>query len=290
MANILITGAGRGFGQLITDSLLNKGHTVVATMRDTQGRNSDSASAFQQKGAIVVEMDVTSSESVDAAVQTSLRTTGGIDVVINNAGVGVLGLQEAFTIEDWHRIFDINVFGVQRVIRAVLPHMREKRSGLLISISSLLGRFVLPFYGPYNASKHALEAMADNYRIELSGFGIESIIVEPGAFGTEFSAGLLRPSDTARTASYGPMADIPEAGLKSFEQHLHSEHAPKPQWVADAVVKLIDTPRGERPFRTIVDGMGMGNAIAPYNQAAEQAQAGIYGAMGISHLLKLNTD
>lgn len=287
MAHILVTGASRGFGQLITDSLLEKGHTVVATMRDAHGRNSDAASAFQQKGAIVVEMDVTSSDSVHSGIQTALRAAGGLDVVINNAGVGVLGLQEAFTVEDWQRVFDINVFGVHRVIRAILPHMREKRAGLLVSISSLLGRFVLPFYGPYNSSKYALEAMMDNYRVELSGFGIESVLVEPGAFGTEFGAALIRPSDTARTASYGPMADVPEAGFKSFEQVLHSENAPKPQWVADAVVKLINTPRGERPFRTIVDGLGMGNAIGPYNQAAEQAQAGIYGAMGMSDLLKL---
>ena len=121
---------------------------------------------------------------------------GGLDVVINNAGVGVLGLQEAFTIDDWQKLFDINVFGVQRVNRAVIPGMRARGSGLLIQVASILGRMTIPFYGPYNASKWALEALSENYRTELSGFGVDCCIVEPGGYPTNFMANLMTPSAT----------------------------------------------------------------------------------------------
>lgn len=137
-------------------------------MRNLEGRNSKAASELQSLGAKTVEIDVTHDSSVNKGMSEAIELLNGIDVVVNNAGVGVLGLQETFTAEDWKKLFEVNVFGVQRVNRSVLPHMREKRSGLLIHISSLLGRVVMPFYGPYNSSKFALEALADNYRVELS--------------------------------------------------------------------------------------------------------------------------
>jgi NAD(P)-dependent dehydrogenase (short-subunit alcohol dehydrogenase family) len=115
------------------------------------------------------DLDVTDDQSVQSAVEKATEEMGSIDVVINNAGIGVIGMQEHFTPDDFQKLFDINVVGVQRVNRAVLPQMREKGSGLLIHVSSLLGRMTLPFYGPYNASKWALEALAENYRVELSG-------------------------------------------------------------------------------------------------------------------------
>jgi NAD(P)-dependent dehydrogenase (short-subunit alcohol dehydrogenase family) len=167
---ILITGANGGFGKLMFDTLAAKGHKVVAAMRDTGGRNKNAADQFKKTGE-VVEIDVTVDSSVKSGVAQAIQVAGGLDVVINNAGTGVIGLQEAFTPEDLKKIFDINVFGVHRMNRAVLPHMRKNRSGLLVHISSLLGRITVPFYGPYNASKWALEALAENYRSELSGFG-----------------------------------------------------------------------------------------------------------------------
>ena len=108
------------------------------------------------------EIDVTDEASVESGVASATKQAGGLDVVVNNAGVGVLGLQETFDVDDWKKLFDVNVFGVQRVNRAVLPHMRERGSGLIIFVSSLLGRMTIPFYGPYNASKWALEALAED--------------------------------------------------------------------------------------------------------------------------------
>ncbi|MDF1702349.1 MAG: SDR family oxidoreductase [Planctomycetota bacterium] len=286
---ILITGTNSGFGRMFADTLLKNGHTVIAAMRDVEGRNAKPASELRAAGAHVVEIDVTDEASVEAGVAAGIEAAGGLDVLINNAGFGVVGLQETFTTDDWQRVFDVNVFGVQRMTRAALPAMRAQGSGLVMFVSSLLGRFVLPFLGPYNSSKWALEAMAENYRVELSALGIETAIVEPGAFGTGFLDGLMEPSDTDRVAQMGPYGMAPAQFVTGFEQHLAGEEAPSPQMVADATAALVDTPAGERPFRTTVDGLGMNGFIDPLNAAGDQATRGIYEAFEMSDMLKLKT-
>lgn len=288
-SKVLITGANGGFGKLTVATLVKRGHKVAASMRDIRSRNQSVADEFRAMGVAVVEMDVTQDNSVTSAVSQTLAALGGLDVVINNAGVGVLGVQETFTPEDWQRLFNINVFGVQRVNRAVLPYMRERKTGLLLQISSLLGRIAIPFYGPYNASKWALEAMSENYRVELSGVGVDVAIVEPGGFPTSFIDALMRPSDKSRDASLGEMPQFAEKFLHGFEQALASNPAQNPQIVADAIATVIETPAGQRPFRTIVDHMGMGAAIRPYNDMLENMTTGIYSAFGIGHLRQLNT-
>ncbi|MCI0330238.1 MAG: SDR family NAD(P)-dependent oxidoreductase [candidate division Zixibacteria bacterium] len=284
---VLVTGANGGFGKLITLTLLKKGHTVVASIRGVNGKNKPAAEELKKAGAHIVEIDVAADGSVLKGVEQAIQLAGGLDVVVNNAGVGVLGLQEAFTPEDWKKLFDINVFGVQRVSRAVLPNMRSKKSGLLIQISSLLGRMTIPFYGPYNASKWAVEALAENYRTELSGFGIDSCIVEPGGYPTTFIDNLVKPSDTSRNANYGDFVRMPVELLMNYEKALAANPEQNPQNVADAVARLIDTPAGQRPFRTVVDKMGMGEHIKGYNDHLEQVTAGVYNAFGIGEMLKL---
>lgn len=288
-STVLVTGAGKGFGRLITLTLLKKGHKVIGTLRDLQGRNAGAAAELRQAGAELVEMDVTDEAGVDRAIQGAIRQAGRLDAVVNNAGVGVLGIQETFTIEDFKRVFDINVFGVHRVNRAVLPHMRQRGEGLLIQISSLLGRMTIPFYGPYNATKWAVEAMAENYRTELAGFGVDVCIVEPGGFPTSFMDALIKPGDAARLAAYGDFARAPEQSLEAFEGAMAKNPRQNPQLVADAVAKLVETPAGSRPFRTAVDTMGMGAAIAPYNDLLKQITEQIYGAFGMAPMLQLKT-
>ena len=284
---VLITGAGSGFGKMMTETLLSNGYTVIATMRDPGGRNKAKVDALAGKGAHIVELDVTDDASVEAGVKKAVELAGGIDVLINNAGGGVVGWQETFTIDDWKKIFELNVFGVQRMNRAVLPTMRQEGKGTIIYISSLLGQFVLPFFGPYNASKHALEGMAENYRVELSQFGIESLVVEPGGYGTDFMAGLIKPGDDARKGTYGEAAGAPEQMIAGFEQNYEADTAPDPQMVPDAVLKLLKTPRGERPFRTVVDGMGMAEPIQGIVDSTEQAHQGIYKAFQMDAMLSL---
>lgn len=284
---ILITGASGGFGALTVKSLLNDGHQVVATMRNSETRNKEIANELSGLGAHIVDMDVTSDESVNSGVAKSIELMGGLDVVINNAGVGVLGIQENFTIDDFKRLFDINVFGVQRVNRAALPHLRSQGSGLLVLVSSILGRMALPFYGPYNASKWAVEALAENYRIELSGFGVDSCIVEPGGYPTSFMNNLIYPSDSSRDESYGDMIHAPKQLFDNFEGALANNPSQDPQNVADAISKLIATPAGERPVRTVVDNMGMGTHIEPYNTQLDQIHEGVFSAFGMDDMLKL---
>jgi NAD(P)-dependent dehydrogenase (short-subunit alcohol dehydrogenase family) len=285
---IILTGAGGGFGKRTTLALVAAGHNVVGTLRDIDGRNREVAAELRAAGAHVVEMDVTDDASVEAGVRAATEALGGrIDVAINNAGYGVMGLQEAFTPADWQKVFDLNVFGVVRVNRAVAPLMRAQGAGLVVHVSSLLGRLVLPYYGPYNASKWALEALAENYRVELSRFGVESVIVEPGGFPTSFVHNLIEPSDRSRDASYGDIAREPAARLAGFEAAMAANPAQDPQKVADAIVALIATPRGQRPVRTAVDFMGMADAIRPYNAQLEGIMQGLYGAFGMGDLLKV---
>lgn len=285
-SKILITGAAGGFGQLITRTLLANGHGVIATMRGAQGKNKNAAKDLSSLGAEIVELDVTSDSSVHDAIEGAFKK-GGFDVLINNAAVGVIGLQEAFTVDDFKKLYDVNVFGLVRVTREVLPHFRKNGAGLVMNISSLLGRVALPFYGPYNSTKWAVEALSENYRAELSPFGVDVCIVEPGGFPTTFIDHIMRPGDPGRTRDYGDMADAPEMSLRGFTEALAAKPEQNPQLVADAVLKLVDMPKGVRPFRTTVDRLGMGDAITGYNQQLGQITEKIFDNYGIGHLLKV---
>jgi NAD(P)-dependent dehydrogenase (short-subunit alcohol dehydrogenase family) len=160
-------------------------------------------------------------------------------------------------------------------------------NGLLIHISSLLGRIALPFYGPYQSAKWAVEAMAENYRVELSGFGVQSTIIEPGGYPTTFMTSLMTPSDSSRNDSYGEFMNVPAMAAAGFEEQLKNTPEQNPQKVADAVAQLIDTPAEQRPFRTIVDFMGWRDGIQNYNDQFEQLTQGIYSAFGMEGMLKV---
>ena len=287
MAKILITGATGGFGLLTVQQLKKDGHIVVGTGRDISNRNKSKATEIENLGAKVIEVNVTDESSISQGVENAIELMGGIDVLINNAGVGVLGLTETFTPDDMKRIFDVNVFGVHRMNRAVLPFMRKQTKGLIINISSLLGRITIPFYGPYNASKWALEALTENYRTEVSQQGIEVCIVEPGGYPTTFIDHLVRPSDKERSSSYGQMGQMAEGFLKGFEQALAANPSQDPANVAKAIAALVSTPFGTRPFRTIVDNMGMGEAVKEYNANLGKITERIYGNYGIANLLRV---
>jgi NAD(P)-dependent dehydrogenase (short-subunit alcohol dehydrogenase family) len=220
--NILITGASGGFGAPTCTALAAAGHHVVGTMRSTGGKNESVAQALRAQGVHLVELDVTDDASVERGVGEAVAHLGGLDVVFNNAGIGSYGLQELFTPDDMQRVFDVNVFGVQRVMRAALPTLRAQGRGTVLYTSSLIGRIASPFYGTYSASKWALEAIAENYRTELSGFGIETCIIEPGAMPTAFLDGMLAPSDTAREAAYGDLAGAVGSALDGLQQALEA--------------------------------------------------------------------
>lgn len=288
--NVLITGSSSGFGKLTTLTLARKGHTVFASMRGVSGKNAAAAADLrawaEREGAKlhVLELDVTDQASVDAAMKLILSKAGHLDVVVNNAGFNMMGLAETFSTEQMQALFDVNVFGVQRVNRAALPSMRERGKGLLIHVTSGIGRVVVPFMGIYCASKFALEALAESYRYELALTGVDAVIVQPGPFPTEIGAKMPPAANPERAAGYGPAAQLPQQLGASFAAMLSAPSAPNPQLVADAIDKLIDTPTGQRPLRTVVDPV-MGQGTEAINAASAQVQVMTLEGMGMKELL-----
>ncbi|MEZ4887618.1 MAG: SDR family oxidoreductase [Chitinophagales bacterium] len=287
---ILVTGASGAFGSLTCIQLVENGHQVVGTMRSMQGKNEVVANELKSKGVTLVEMDITKEESVISGVNSAIETMGGLDTVFNNAGIGANGILECFTAGDIQRMFDVNVFGVQRLMRAVLPHLRNQGKGTIIHTSSCIGRVTTPFLASYSASKYALESLAEGYRAELSGFGIESCIVEPGGFPTGFMSGMITPSDTERLTQYGEMASLPETALNGYVAYVESIPEQRPERVAEAVSALVEIPFGEKPFRTVVDFSGLKQAIENYNKVLNETTKAIYTANGVDNLLTLNKD
>src|SRR3954470_7823918 len=206
MSKTIITGASSGFGAMTARDLAAGGHTVYAGMRDTEGRNAravqDAEAHAEQHGVELrpLELDVSDQASVDAAVGRVLREREAIDVLVHNAGHMVLGPLEAFTPEELAAVYDVNVLSTQRLNRAVLPHMRERRDGLLVWVGSSSTRGGTPPYlGPYFAAKAAEDSIAVTYAAELARFGIDTTIIVPGAFttGTNHFANAGRPQDGA---------------------------------------------------------------------------------------------
>jgi NAD(P)-dependent dehydrogenase (short-subunit alcohol dehydrogenase family) len=213
----VITGSSTGFGLLTAKLLLTLGYDVVATMRDSTTRNASKAEQLRSfstntSGELrVVELDVTSHTSVASAAE-QIQQLGQVDVLVNNAGVMNVGVTEAYSIDEVKAQFEINTFGPARVAEAFMPQMREQRSGLIINVSSVLGRLNLPFFGVYCASKFALEALFEAYRYELAGFGVDCVIVEPGPYGSELLANSPAPKDQSVLDAYGELAAIPGSG------------------------------------------------------------------------------
>jgi NAD(P)-dependent dehydrogenase (short-subunit alcohol dehydrogenase family) len=278
---VLITGSSTGFGRLFADTLARKGHTVFATMRDIGGRNSKNASEIRslaEKDYLpmdVLELDVTDDASVERAVNAAVNKAGRIDVAINNAGYFLSGLAEAVTTEQAQRLMDTNFFGPVRVNRAVLPHMRRQRSGVLMHISSGAGRITGPSMGFYCATKFALEALAESYSYELASQGIESVIVQPGPYETPVLGNTVMAADEARTHTYGAVNQIPAKISTAL-----SSIAGNPQDVADAVLRIIETPAGEKRLRYLVSPQSLG--VDQINALSAQVQANLLEALGVA--------
>ncbi len=284
---ILVTGSSNGIGRLTVETLARQGHTVYASMRDANGRNASVRTELQKLtkednlDLYVIELDVTDDSSVGKAVADIIMNAGRVDVLVNNAGVMNIGITEGFTLEQVQRQFDVNFFGAVRMNRAVLPHMRKQGEGLLIQISSLAGRVVLPFFGIYNASKFAVEAMSEAYRYDLSGWGIDSVIVEPGPYDSNLLNTIPWPEDKQRLEEYRELAGAPEKMIANFAELEKSDDARNPQEVADAISELIVTPTGQRPLRTVV---GIDFGVTGLNEAAAPFQRGLLEALEMQHM------
>jgi NAD(P)-dependent dehydrogenase (short-subunit alcohol dehydrogenase family) len=289
---ILITGSSSGFGRLTAETLAKDGHVVYASLRNAGGRNKGFAKELEKFAQVnnaslkVIEIDVTKTNSIDKAVKQIIKEQGRIDVLVNNAGTLYAGITEAFTDEQAYEQINTNFLGVVRCNRAVLPYMRKQESGLLVHISSILGRVIFPFFGIYSASKYALEALAETYRYELSSFGVDSVLIEPGPFETEIGKKLHVESDAATRTAYGAVGELQGKIFGAVGDILSKGQVANPQQVADAIKQLIDTPSGQRPLRTVV---GEDFYTQQVNENVDVLQAKVLSALSVSGLAKVKT-
>lgn len=269
---ILITGASSGFGALTARALADAGdgtaNIVYAGMRDTGGRNAPQVKAAADYSAAhgvdlrAVELDVNFQDSVDAGAARILGEHGRIDVLVHNAGHMVVGPAEAFTPEQLAELYDVNVLSTQRVNRAVLPGMRERRAGLVIWVSSSSVKGGTPPYlAPYFAAKAGMDSLAVSYAAELARWGVEASIVVPGSFtsGTNHFAHAGHPADTAVEAAY----ETKYAGLMDQVAAKLTALAPADadaSMVSDVIARIVALPEGQRPYRVHIDPADDGSA------------------------------
>ena len=281
---VLITGTNSGFGWLAANSCAAQGHKVYATIRDATGRNAAKAKTLAQVENIeVLEVDVTNGKSVTDAIATVLEKEGKIDVLVNNAGLYATGIAETFTAEDLAKVMDVNLNGAWRTIRAVLPQMRGQGEGLIINVSSVAGRFSFPFQMAYNISKFAVEGLTECLHYEVRPLGVDVVCLQPGAFPTDIWGKIVTGSDVAVIDNYGELANVPEqigAGVGQMFEVMK----PNPQLIADAIVQLIDTPKGKRPLRTVVDPV-TGNFSEIANKQVKEQYENFLTAFGMQSML-----
>jgi NADP-dependent 3-hydroxy acid dehydrogenase YdfG len=271
---VVITGASTGFGRLLAEVLAHRDFRVFATMRGVSEKNAGAAKALRET-AEVIELDVTDDASVERAVAEVIAAAGRIDILINNAGRVVNGVTEAVTLDQVRSLMDTNFYSVVRTCRAVLPHMRRQRSGLLLHVSSGAGRIVLPAMAYYCASKWAMEALAESYRYELAAQHIDSVILEPGSYKTAIAGNVEHAADAARTATYGPVNGIADTIMHTLEQI-----AGDPNEIVEAVIRIIETPFGQRQLRYRVGGGAQG--VQQLNAMSDELQKQLLTSFGIA--------
>lgn len=270
---IFITGTSTGFGKLSTITLAQAGHTVIAGMRGTKGKNEAAARELAAMGNVdVVEIDVANDASVSSAFDLAFAKHGTIDVLVNNAGVTGFGLLEAYSLNQIRRMFEVNFYGVIRTYQAVLPAMRKAKKGLIINISTGASGHTLPFMIPYFSSKFGVESITEGLQSELAQFGIENVTVQSGVYPTEMNDGSKTGVDADKhqiIEEYQPvanqMADEMRAGMLSkmiqFEMN--------PQAIADGVLALVNMKEGTRPLRFPIDAIAEGTDLEFINARAE---------------------
>jgi NAD(P)-dependent dehydrogenase (short-subunit alcohol dehydrogenase family) len=240
MSTVLITGASAGIGREAAIRLAERGHHVIAAARTVPALEQVRRTT---KGRVdTLELDVTSQDSIDAAKReiASLIGQNGIDVLINNAAYALTGPLEEVADAELKAQFETNVFGPMRMVRAFVPQMRERGAGRIINISSVVGRLALPFFGPYNATKHAVEALSDSLRNELKPFGIDVVIIEPGAINTGISE--AERSAMERHAAEGSPYAEQITKLLTFQKEMNA-NAAKPEIVVRAIVRAVEAEK-----------------------------------------------
>ncbi|MFF2081531.1 oxidoreductase [Kitasatospora sp. NPDC058162] len=236
-----VTGASRGLGAEITRAALERGHSVIATARDASAVRE--AYPHEPDGLLAVTADVTDPAQLTAAVQAGLARFGRIDVVVNNAGYGLVGAVEEVPDEAARALFDVNVFGVLNTLRATLPTLRAQRSGHVLTIGSVAGFAAAPAAGLYGASKFAVEGISEALHGELAPLGVRVTIIEPGGFRTDFLSGSSLRIEPATIADYTEGSGPVREGLVHYDGRQPGD----PVKAAKAIVDVTET--AEPPLR-----------------------------------------
>lgn len=229
---IVITGASSGMGKTTAKTLISEGHIVYGAARRLENMQD-----LVEVGGHAIGMDITVEADIQAAVDRVLKEQGRVDVLVNNAGYAIYGAVEQISIEDARRQFEVNLFGLASLTQKIIPHMRERKSGLIINITSIGGKVYTPLGAWYHATKHALEGWSDSLRLEISGFGINVSIVEPGAIQTEFSDVMTDPM--VELSKNGPYEAIAEGVARGNKTYYTGAPSNSPQVIADVISKAI---------------------------------------------------
>jgi len=241
---VIITGASAGIGQATAQELMKDGYKVYGTSR--KAKTGDRRIEPGSEGFLeMIPLDVTSDDSVRGAIAYVLEKEKRIDVLINNAGMGIAGAIEDTTLEEAQTQFATNYFGVLRMCRAVLPIMREQKKGLIVTVGSVAGIFSIPFQAQYSASKFAIEALMETLRMETRAFGIRAALVEPGDTKTSFTASRIFTAASKTNPAYQAHCK------KAVERMAHDEqHGPEPIVVTRVIQNIIR--KKNPPIRIVV--------------------------------------
>ena len=233
---ILITGASSGMGYEAAKELARQGHKVYGGARRVER-----VEELRDDGVIPIRLDVTSEEECERTIERVVAEQGRIDVLINNAGYGSYGAVEDVDIEEARRQFEVNVLGVATLIKAVMPHMRARRSGTIINTSSMGGRLVSFMGGWYHATKYALEALSDALRMEASEFGIDVVLIEPGGIRTDW--GRIAADHLAESARGGAYEELAKKTAEGMRRQYSSTMMSDPGAVVKAISKAVNASR-----------------------------------------------
>lgn len=250
---ILITGCSSGFGRLSAELFARSGAQVFATMRNTprpEGEELRQLASDEKLDLHVIEIDVLDDAMVAAGVGEAERIAGrGLDVLVNNAGIGITGPVEVQDMEATRLAFDTNVFGYQRLTRAVLPGMRARKQGHIFAISSQLGRVMVPYAGHYSATKFALEAMFEQLAYELVPHNVGVTVIEPGGYPTKVWVNRNRYSKALKDRADPIHKDGYQQAVAAMGQEDGSGRSADPMDIPRAMARVMAMPKGQRPVR-----------------------------------------
>jgi len=233
MKTVLVTGASAGIGKTTVELLLQLGgYKVYAAARRVEKMDE-----LKAVGAIPIYMDVTDNQSMEEGIKRISKESGGVDILINNAGYGSLGSVEEVPIEEAKRQFEVNIFGLARLTQLVIPYMRKKSEGKIVNISSIGGKIYEPLGGWYHSTKFALEGLSDCMRLELKGFGIDVIVVQPGPIRSEW--GDIAMDNLTKSSGGGPYKSIVAGMKKNFKNFYSEKRSSLPDEVARIIIKSI---------------------------------------------------